>query len=80
VWRYPRSAEQQARWLAAAIAWANTKATAAAAALGTRVLGIHRLTEHLEPDRIGRSPLRVLTSGDPPPSTARACGRLAGSP
>ena len=45
VWRYPRSAEQQARWLTAAIAWANTKATAAAAALGTRVVGIHRLTE-----------------------------------
>jgi uncharacterized protein YggE len=45
VWRYPRPAEQQARWLTAAIAWANTKAIAAAAALGTRVVGIHRLTE-----------------------------------
>ena len=44
-WRYPRSAEQQARWLAAAIAWANVKAAAAAAALGTRLVGIHRLTE-----------------------------------
>jgi len=45
VWRYPESAEQQARWLAAAIAWANTKAASAATALGTRVVGIHRLTE-----------------------------------
>src|SRR5262249_17470454 len=45
VWRYPESVEQQARWLAAAIAKANTKAAAAAQALGTRVVGIHRLAE-----------------------------------
>jgi uncharacterized protein YggE len=44
-WRYPRSAEQQARWLGTAVASANVKANAAAAALGTRVVGIHRLTE-----------------------------------
>jgi hypothetical protein len=45
LWRYPRSAEQQARWLAAAIGWANTLGVAAAAALGTRLVGIHRLTQ-----------------------------------
>jgi uncharacterized protein YggE len=56
VWRHPRSAGQQARWLTAAIAWANTKATAAAAALGTRVVGIHRLAERPreDEDRVGR--------------------------
>jgi uncharacterized protein YggE len=53
VWRYPDSAEQQAKWLQACIAQANTKAQAAAAALGARLVGVHRLTELLleEPDR-----------------------------
>lgn len=50
VWRYPRSAEQQARWLRAAIAWANTLATSAAGALGTRLVGIHRLTQTVRED------------------------------
>ena len=47
LWRYPESAERQAQWLSIAIARANTKATAAAVALGTRVVGVHRLTEEL---------------------------------
>jgi len=47
LWRYPDSVEQQARWLAGAIARANAKAAAAAGALGTRVVGVHRLTEEL---------------------------------
>jgi len=47
VWRYPESAEQQAHWLELCIAQANTKATAAAAALGVRLVGVHRLTEQL---------------------------------
>lgn len=47
VWRYPESAEQQAHWLALCIAHANTKAAAAAAALGVRLVGVHRLTEQL---------------------------------
>jgi uncharacterized protein YggE len=52
VWRYPDSAAQQAKWLQACIAWANVKAGAAAAALGTRLVGVHRLTEQRldEPD------------------------------
>jgi uncharacterized protein YggE len=44
-WRYPESAERQARWLATAIAQANTMSAAAAEALGTRVVGVHRLIE-----------------------------------
>src|SRR5262249_38545711 len=62
IWRYPRSAEQQARWLTAAVAWANTLGTAAAAALGTRVVGIHRLTHTVREDgeeREGRGSLVV---------------------
>jgi uncharacterized protein YggE len=47
VWRYPESAEQQAHWLELCIAQANTKARAAAAALGVRLVGVHRLTEQL---------------------------------
>jgi uncharacterized protein YggE len=46
VWHYPESADRQARWLQAAIASANVKAQAAAAALGARLAGVHRLTEH----------------------------------
>jgi uncharacterized protein YggE len=45
VWRYPDSAEQQAVWLGQCIARANTRAFAAAAALGTRIVGVHRLSE-----------------------------------
>ena len=45
LWKYPESIEQEARWLARAIALANTKATAAADALGTRVVGVHGLLE-----------------------------------
>ena len=41
---------KEAQWLAAAIAWANTQATSAAAALGTRVVGIHRLVEDARED------------------------------
>src|SRR5215831_13012756 len=44
-WRYPETAERQARRLATAIAQANTLAAAAAEALGTRVVGVHRLIE-----------------------------------
>ena len=51
VWRYAESAEEQARWLALCIAQANTKAAAAAAALGVRLVGVHRLTEHLLNDQ-----------------------------
>jgi len=47
VWRYPESADQQARWLELCIAQANTKARAAAAALGVRLVGVHKLTEQL---------------------------------
>ncbi|HWO10129.1 MAG TPA: SIMPL domain-containing protein [Polyangiaceae bacterium] len=47
VWRYPESAEQQAHWLELCIAQANTKARAAATALGVRLVGVHRLTEQL---------------------------------
>lgn len=52
VWRYPESAEQQAQWLKLCVAQANTKAAAAAAALGVRLVGVHRLTEQLlnDPD------------------------------
>jgi len=49
---------KEAQWLAAAIAWANTQATSAAAALGTRVVGIHRLVEDAREDAdrvMGRS-------------------------
>lgn len=44
-WRYPDSAERQAAWLARSIAIANIKAAAAASALGTRIVGVHRLLE-----------------------------------
>ncbi|MBK8010161.1 MAG: SIMPL domain-containing protein [Deltaproteobacteria bacterium] len=44
-WRYPDTAERQAVWLARGIAMANAKAEAAAAALGTHILGVHRLIE-----------------------------------
>jgi uncharacterized protein YggE len=46
-WRYPDDAATEARWLAAAIRAANLKAAAAAAALGARLVGVHRL--HVEP-------------------------------
>jgi hypothetical protein len=45
IWRYPDSPEQQVKWLQHCIAIANQKAQAAARALGTRIVGIHRLTE-----------------------------------
>jgi uncharacterized protein YggE len=45
VWRYPESAEQQAKWLQACVAQTNIKATAAATALGARITGVHRLVE-----------------------------------
>lgn len=45
VWRFPDSAEQDAKLLAASIERANTKARAAASALGTRIVGIHRMIE-----------------------------------
>jgi len=51
VWRYPESAEQQAQWLGLAIAQAHTKARAAAAALGVRLVGVHRMTEQLLDDQ-----------------------------
>jgi len=72
VWRFPRSAEQQARWLAAAIAWANVKANAAADALGTRVVGIHRLIEEAreEDDRPGRLGGGVMLARARAPSEA----------
>ena len=51
VWRYPESAEQQAQWLALAVAQAHTKARAAATALGVRLVGVHRMTEQLLDDQ-----------------------------
>jgi uncharacterized protein YggE len=68
VWRYPESAEQQARWLAAAIAWANTKALSAATALGTRLVGIHRMTE----DGLEEEGRFVRMGGAPGMARARA--------
>ncbi|HEY6725018.1 MAG TPA: SIMPL domain-containing protein [Polyangiaceae bacterium] len=50
VWRYPESAEQQGHWLTLCIRQANIKAAAAAAALGVRLVGVHRLTEQLLED------------------------------
>jgi uncharacterized protein YggE len=44
-WSFPNSADQQAKWLAASIDQANLKARAAAASLGTRIVGIHRMIE-----------------------------------
>ncbi len=71
VWRYPDSAVQQAKWLQTCIAWANTKAEAAADALGARLVGIHRLSEHSldEPDHELPAGLR-----DGRPMMARARG------
>jgi uncharacterized protein YggE len=56
VWRYPESVEQQAGWLQACIAQANTKAIAAALALGTSIVGIHRLTERSLDEAVPRDP------------------------
>jgi uncharacterized protein YggE len=73
VWRYPDSAVQQAKWLESCIAWANTKAEAAAAAMGARLVGVHRLSEHGldEPDNELPAGLR---DGRPMMSRARAGG------
>ena len=68
VWRDPESAEQQARWLAAAIAWANTKALSAATALGTRLVGIHRMTE----DGLEEEGRFIRMGGPPGMARARA--------
>ncbi len=46
-WGYPDSAELHASWLEQSIARANIKARAAAQALGTRIVGVHRMTEML---------------------------------
>ena len=62
VWRYPESAEQQAHWLELCIAQANTKAAAAAAALGVRLVGVHRLTEQL----LGDADLGVFPQAQAP--------------
>ena len=67
-WRYPESAAQQARWLAAAIADANTKAAAVAAALGTKIVGVHRLTEH----RLDERHTLTLGAGAAPMSRGRS--------
>ncbi|MGC4091661.1 MAG: SIMPL domain-containing protein [Polyangiaceae bacterium] len=45
VWRYPDTTEHQTKWLQQCIAHTNQRARAAAAALGTRIVGVHRLTE-----------------------------------
>jgi uncharacterized protein YggE len=45
-WHYPESAEQQAEWIRKCAARAHLKAAAAARALGTRLCGIHRFSEH----------------------------------
>ncbi len=44
-WKYPESAQQQAGWMARAIADATIKAEAAAAAIGARIVGVRRLSE-----------------------------------
>jgi uncharacterized protein YggE len=44
-WRYPDSHARRIEWLEAAIRRANSKAVAAAGALGARITGVHRLTE-----------------------------------
>ncbi len=44
-WCYPDSHDRQIQWLDAAIRRANSKAVAAAAALGARITGVHKLTE-----------------------------------
>jgi uncharacterized protein YggE len=65
-WRYPESPERQARWLALAIAQANNLAAAAAGALGTRVVGVHRLIEQrLDEGRLIRlsSPGAAMSRG-----------------
>jgi uncharacterized protein YggE len=50
-WRYPDSYDRQIQWLEAAIRRANSKAIAAAGALGARITGVHKLTElRLDPE------------------------------
>ena len=44
-WQYPDSAEEQGGWLRTCLTAAHVKARAAAAALGTRLVGVHRMTE-----------------------------------
>jgi uncharacterized protein YggE len=70
VWRYPESTELYATWLARAIAAANVKASAMAAAVGAHIVGVHHISEHaLEGgEEKGRRPL----SSDGPLRMARA--------
>lgn len=44
-WRYPDSHARQIEWLEAAIRRANSRAVAAAGALGARIVGVHKLSE-----------------------------------
>ena len=72
VWRYPESAEQQAQWLRLCIAQANTKAEAAAAAMGVRPVGVHRLTEQVLNDPDSKVRQHDATIQFAAPSIARA--------
>jgi len=77
VWRYPESAEQQAQWLERCIRQANTKAEAAAAALGVRLVGVHRLTEQLLEDAdTGVRPLGVAQFAAPQRARASAAADM----
>jgi hypothetical protein len=70
VWRYPESTELYATWLESAIAAANVKARAMAAALGARIVGVHHISEHALEG--GEEKIRRPSFGDGPMRMARA--------
>jgi len=67
-WLYPDSVEQQAEWLRACVRQANAKGAAIAEALGTKIVGIHKVTEQPFEEvarRLGASEARRLQAREP---------------